>query len=84
MNQHVIIQHLMDSWLSGTELWEFAFFQELFTLSRAVQNLPCVLSNDDNDDDDDVDDDDDDDHDSQPGVPPEGGSDDNEDKGDDH
>ena len=37
----------MDSWLSGTELWEFAFFQELFTLSRAVQNLPCVLSNDD-------------------------------------
>ena len=61
MNQHVIIQHLMDSWLSGTELWEFAFFQELFTLSRAVQNLPCVLSNDDNDDDDDVDDDGDDD-----------------------
>ena len=64
----------MASWLSGTELWEFAFFQELFPLSRAVQNLPCVLSNDDNDDDegdgdgddgndgdDDVDDDGDDD-----------------------
>ena len=57
MNQHVIILHLMDSWLSGAELWEFAFFQELFPLSRAVQNLPCVLSNDDGDDDDDVDDD---------------------------
>ena len=50
----------MDSWLSGTELWEFAFFQELFTLSRAVQNLPCVLYNDLEDDDGDGGDDDDD------------------------
>ena len=52
-NWHLIVQHLMDSWLSSAKFWEFAFFQELLPLARAVQNLPCVLSyvyNDDHDD----------------------------------
>ena len=53
-NEHVIIQHLMDSWLSGAKFWEFAFFQDLLPLARAVQNLPaCVLSSDCNEDEDD-------------------------------
>ena len=42
-NWHLIVQHLMDSWLSSAKFWEFAFFQELLPLARAVQYLSFVL-----------------------------------------